>query len=968
MKTVQQMLEANRNPQMAGDVDHKYENKYKLAEQLSNMAIASHMNCLEHLGLTLTILQELKAAASSENTLSKSITLRFQAAEACTFLREQIVEIPSSTTHKTEQTEETQFGATKKTTSMHSFTKRVKEYHWKVDVKWILRAFWGSDQEQGTELQSRSSSITVVTQSNQSPIAKLREHPPLDIVLNWFVQHVDPVKKTTLFHIQTDDAKTPRRNAQVDGVLDYFFRVQEWATSVRSHFTVRLQQGIIDKHNPVVKEANDNSTWIHACTSLEILVPVIPIMDGSIENRSTANAVTTELISQSQLTIPSDIATSSSATVNMTDDDCIKLLNEHVRSLDEKMQTLQRGFPSPQTTSVVSGTEAKIVLLCGHIGQLSGQYERSIAYIEEMLEQQLFAAIGKRVTTDDLEEFMRYHNTSFLQPPPKPFCYAIGRPHHYPFGVVSLEKASDGEPIHTLTRQVMSSPPLKLQLTAATTVNLTGKAHLHGWMNFRSKGENLANSFHLVARARQFSSFVLVVGTMMGADELQPKDAIIVQNKDDVVIPLLLNELPSAKEFKDAIQSLSSEQRRFAEAFRSMQLSSSVFGIAIIQIKPQLERLLGIPEDSLAKEIKLTQNLMELFVELQVPSDLLSYDGDTSASITSKEKVDNVKSHVETVLGVINSEKEHQLEQATMKADMAAESAASRPTPFRRRDLSTFDSSALAGGCGALPFGAPSPGGFAASSFGSAPAPGGGGSLFGSPPPPAVANTETGPRLSRGAYPSSPAYSVSYSPLQDAISSPSRVDGPATSEQILSGAKRKVHDSNERQQLQQTEGDQAPVGTSSRALDFSAIPKTLDRRIEQFDKESALRSTVIKTAKTWRRKRQENLLKKPSEAKLSTGDVRSETNSAFDLLDALSRSGSLSIPYSDLHVVLCVSHCFQKSVTDTIIQDNVNPIERLELSTLLLGSVIHGANPHQLVTAGSERQRIESTFPALSNG
>mmetsp|Transcript_652 Transcript_652/g.1139 ORF Transcript_652/g.1139 Transcript_652/m.1139 type:complete len:988 (+) Transcript_652:115-3078(+) len=968
MKTVQQILEANRNPQMAGDVDHKYENKYKLAEQLSNMAIASHMNCLEQLGLTLNILQELKAAASTGNTLSNSVTLRFQAAEACTFLKEQIVEVPSSTSHKTEKTEETQFGATKKTTSIHSFTKRVKEYHWKVDVKWIMRAFWGSDQDQGTELLSRPSTIIVVTQSNQSPIAKIREHPPVDILLNWFVEHVDPVRKTTVFHIQTNEAKTPRRNTQVEEALDFVYRMQEWASSVRSHFTFRLQQDIIDKHNPVVKEAIDSSSWINMCTPIEILVPVLPIMDDSTTaNGNASNAVTTQRISQSQLSIPID-STASGASVDMTGDDCIKLLNEHVRSLEEKVQNLQRGFPSSQTTSVISGAEAKIVVLCGHLGELTGQYERAVDYIEYMLEQQLFAAIGKRVTTNDLEDFVRYHNARFLQPPPKPFCYAIGRPNHYPFGVVSLEKASDGEPIHTLTRQVMSSPPLKVQLTAATTVNLTGKTHLHGWMNFRSQGENIANSFQLVARARQFSSFLLVVGTMMGADELQPKDAIIVQNKDDVVIPLLLNELPSAKEFKDAIQSLSPEQRRFAEAFRSMQLSSSVFGIAIIQIKPQFERLLGIPEDSLAKEIKLTQDLMELFVEHQVPSDLLSYDGDTSASVTSKEKVDNVKSHVEAVLGVINSEKENQLEQTTMKADMAAASAVAggffgsspAPAPFGNSvSASPFADGAAAGAGGGL-FGTPAPAFYFGAPDGAArAAPGGVGGSYAVP-------------KSESAYsPTSPAYSPPPPPPpQDSTPAPASGDGPSASEQSLSGTKRKIQDSNETQQTHhQTQGDQVGGGTaSSSALDFSAIPKILDKSIEQFDKESALRSTVIKTAKTWRRKRQENLLKKPSEATLSGGDVRSETNNAFDLLDALSRSGSLSIPYSELHVVLCVSHCFQKSVTDTLIQDNVNPIERLELSTLLLGSVIHGAKPYQLVTAGSDRQRIESTFPALSNG
>jgi hypothetical protein len=100
-------------------------------------------------------------------------------------------------------------------------------------------------------------------------------------------------------------------------------------------------------------------------------------------------------------------------------------------------------------------------------------------------------------------------------------------------------------------------------------------------------------------------------------------------------------------------------------------------------------------------------------------------------------------------------------------------------------------------------------------------------------------------------------------------------------------------------------------------------------------------------------------------ADLGESDVKSEKNKAFDLMDALSRSGSLPILYSDLHVIICLTHCFEKDVMGTVVEDNINPIDRLELSTLLLGSTIHGMAPGELVSTGSERQRLESSFPAL---
>jgi len=180
--------------------------------------------------------------------------------------------------------------------------------------------------------------------------------------------------------------------------------------------------------------------------------------------------------------------------------------------------------------------------------------------------------------------------------------------------------------------------------------------------------------FRVSARARQFSSFVLVVGTMTSHNCMQPKEAIILRNKDEINIPLLLNKIPTATEFKDAIVSLSPEQQRFAKAFRSMQLESSVMGICIVQIKPQLEKLLGLPPDSLTKEMKLTEDLLQLFVEFQVPSDMMSYDGEGNANaVSTKEKVATVKNNVNSVLGVIAEQKKQQLEAQTMKTDMALE-------------------------------------------------------------------------------------------------------------------------------------------------------------------------------------------------------------------------------------------------------------------------------------------------------
>ena len=114
-----------------------------------------------------------------------------------------------------------------------------------------------------------------------------------------------------------------------------------------------------------------------------------------------------------------------------------------------------------------------------------------------------------------------------------------------------------------------------------------------------------------------------------------------------------------------------------------MQLSSTLFAIAVVQIKPQLEKLLNLPNDSLTKEIQLTQDLMKLFIKYQIPSDLISYDQNNVVNYaTSESKMDEgivtngnanialnqVKGHVEKMNNMIADLKEQDIKR---KAEVA---------------------------------------------------------------------------------------------------------------------------------------------------------------------------------------------------------------------------------------------------------------------------------------------------------
>jgi len=157
-------------------------------------------------------------------------------------------------------------------------------------------------------------------------------------------------------------------------------------------------------------------------------------------------------------------------------------------------------------------------------------------------------------------------------------------------------------------------------------------------------------------------------------------------------------------------------------------------------------------------------------------------------------------------------------------------------------------------------------------------------------------------------------------------------------------------------------------------IDFTMIPKHLDRMFDTHDEDGSVRSTILKTADSWTRKRQANLLSTSKESFFldESGPTRKdERNKAFDLLDALSRSGSLPISCAELHVVVAVTHRFENDVMGTVVQDSINPIEKVEKTLLMLACAIHGIDESSsavvanLFSTPDHRERLIGSFPEL---
>jgi len=70
-----------------------------------------------------------------------------------------------------------------------------------------------------------------------------------------------------------------------------------------------------------------------------------------------------------------------------------------------------------------------------------------------------------------------------------------------------------------------------------------------------------------------------MIGKTVAKDAFGPEYALIIQDKDRAVVALMLDPLPSAKAFRDAIESNSPKQQAFA--------------VATVEVKHQMKALLG---------------------------------------------------------------------------------------------------------------------------------------------------------------------------------------------------------------------------------------------------------------------------------------------------------------------------------------------------------------------------------------
>ena len=834
------VLQAHRHPVLAGDVPHTFDDKYVLVEGLTGAGGLAVLRCLDLLlegRLGEAGLQELLGKTVEVDTTATLVAL---SQTTCTFVREQ------------KRTED---------------KRTIREYFWDVKYEYEFAVQRGGGEKEAFAAVVRRRSAEVLTRTKKAPFDTTERREVGAVDLTWLLRQLAggvvtagvAAKMDVRFHInrEVETCRTACRNKDVADAKTFFAGLARFGAAVRDEMEEVLGVQGAAAHGSFDTNADD------------IVVPTVPLMvdvadddGGSAGDTDSAGA----LLQRGELEL---------------------LVQEQERALRGRVEKLGK---VEHAGSLGSGKEAGVSLVMQQISRVCRSYADSVVYVESLLRDQLVAAVGKAVSANDFAEYMSFHMRRRLQRAYAPRGLAVSVRHGNlnPEGsVVVQDKRFGCLPVPTFSRALGASV-MRFDLNATTEATLEAQVNLHAFVDHQFGGSsgNVDRHVQLRAEAQQFSAFVVLLGNVGGDDVFLPKHAVIVQNRDVFEIPLLLETIPSKKEFAKAVESLSPEQRAFAEAYRSMQMESTLFGMCVVQVKPHLERVLQLPAGSLTKEIQLTQDLLELFLVYNIRSDLLSQedaaaDGPDGVVLqTQADRVAQVKHHVDVVKQMLLKAKEEELAEAErrqLKRKREEEEQEEQRRSYKRssRRCMRLD-----------------------------------------------VDDDEGPFCL-------PTLGIT---MLDVSCAPSDGADAGT-----------VDDTDD---WVDTAGDVAK-GTADTSLSINTFPDILEQRLEAMGVDS-VRPTIVKVGDSWNRTFQPGLLGSCEQAVLGEAEQTAGRAKAFGLLDSLTRSGLLPLS-ADMHVVVASTHSFGETLMDTLVQENVNPIAAVEASSLVVASALHETEPQQLL-------------------
>ncbi len=300
---------------------------------------------------------------------------------------------------------------------------------------WSIAVYSGTAVVEKKVINSRDCKTHVITQS-KDVFTGCTNLPPIEVSLTWLLKQIDVTEFASKFKvdIEAERTKTPRRNDAVQEAEEFASRLRRWCEGVLNSFINQNLRIIVQTHNPAIPKPLSHTVeqLLGVKDQYSLFNPILPLMEDDISSSNDDAGGGDAKEKHHTIGLQSSYIDKDENKSLLTHKDMSKLLNQHIQTLDEAICDLQENWLSEESACLLSSSEATLSLLTSHLIDLSDQYSATMSYVESMLETQLVDAIGKRLTPNDLDKFVKYHNARLLSPMPLPFSHAIRCPGHNP--------------------------------------------------------------------------------------------------------------------------------------------------------------------------------------------------------------------------------------------------------------------------------------------------------------------------------------------------------------------------------------------------------------------------------------------------------------------------------------------------------------------------------------------------------
>jgi hypothetical protein len=138
-----------------------------------------------------------------------------------------------------------------------------------------------------------------------------------------------------------------------------------------------------------------------------------------------------------------------------------------------------------------------------------------------------------------------------------------------------------------------------------------------------------------------------------------------------------------------------------------------------------------------------------------------------------------------------------------------------------------------------------------------------------------------------------------------------------------------------------TDSTDAARGDIGRNVEWTRFPSALDAICDATGSVGAsIRPTLVRVGDDWTRSQASLLSQETVSQPFTASDQKRARDDAFHVLDTLSRSGLLTLTDAEMHVVLAATHNFERSLIDTVVQQNIDPIGKLVDSMRLVSDTL----------------------------